>query len=103
MFFKGFVVILLFLWLNCSIKGSGVRIVKKSLVIATCLYNSSFVNSLDQGETRIAEIFAEHFNGHSFERWNSELSHKVSEKIISTVGRSSRINVKYFIEDLWDY
>lgn len=75
----------------------------KSQVIATCLYNSSFVNSLEQGETRIAEIFVVHFIGHSFERWNSELSHKVSEKIISTVGRSSRINVKYFIEDLWDY
>ena len=75
----------------------------KSQVIATCLYNSSFVNSLEQGETRITKIFVEHFNGHSFERWNSELSHKVSEKIISTVGRSSRINVKYFIEDLWDY
>lgn len=73
---------------------------RKSEIIAQCLINSSMINSLEGAENKIISIFKNEFPNSSYSKWNTELSDKVAERIISSVGRASRINVKKFIEDL---
>jgi len=70
-----------------------------STLIATCLFNSSMVTSLDVGERIVRNVFDENFNG-EFSKWNVSLPTKTAKSIIVGVGRAMRINVRTFITDL---
>lgn len=72
----------------------------KSTVIAQCLLNSSIVKSLQMGEKVVQEVFAVHFDGQNFSKWNTQITDKFGQSIIQGAGRSMRINVKLFISHL---
>jgi len=76
--------------------------VKKSTVIATCLVNSGMVKDIDGAEKVIRSVFQDEFPKHKFQEWNSNIPKKTANNIIKAVGKASRINVKKFIEDLWE-
>ena len=70
-----------------------------STLIATCLFNSSMVTSLDVGERIVRNVFDENFNG-EFSKWNVSLPTKTAKSIIVGVGRAMRVDVRQFIADL---
>ncbi len=74
---------------------------KKSTIIARCLKNSNMVSRLDDAENRVLQVFIDEFPNENYSEWNIEVDDQYGERIISNVGRASRINVKMFIEDLW--
>ena len=75
---------------------------KKSTVIATCLVNSDMIRDVATAESVVLNVFQDEFPKHNFQKWNSNIPDKTAENIINSVGRASRINVKKFIEDLWE-
>lgn len=75
---------------------------KKSTIIATCLVNSNIIGRLEDAEHSVQQIFRSEFPNASYADWNQDLDEATSEKVISAVGRASQINVRKFIEDLWD-
>jgi uncharacterized Ntn-hydrolase superfamily protein len=74
---------------------------KKSTIIATCLVNSNMINRIDDAENRVYQVFIDEFPASNFAEWNQEINESVARQIIKNVGRTSRINVKLFIEELW--
>ncbi len=74
----------------------------KSVVIATCLVNSGFSGTIDEGESKVRYWFGEIFPESDFSKWNSNLNDGAAGNIIKTVGRASSINVARFIWDLWN-
>jgi hypothetical protein len=75
---------------------------KKSTIIATCLVNSNMSGRLEDAEHSVQQVFRSEFPNASYANWNRDMDEQTSEKVISAVGRASRINVRKFIEDLWD-
>jgi hypothetical protein len=73
----------------------------KSTIIATCLVNSSKLSRLDDAENAVRQVFLDKFPNSNFSQWNCEIGDKAVQQIIEYVGRTSRINVRRFIEDLW--
>ena len=73
---------------------------KKSVLIATCLLNSSMVTSLEVGEQIVRRVFDESFQGQDFSQWDTSLSATTAKSIITGVGRAMRVNVRAFIADL---
>jgi len=75
---------------------------RKSTVIATCLVNSRMVEDIEGAENAVKSVFQDEFPKHKFQEWNSNIPDKTANNIINAVGKASRINVKKFIEDLWE-
>lgn len=73
---------------------------KKSALIATCLFNSSMVTSIELGERIVRDVFDDSFEGQDFSKWDSAMPDKTAKSIIDGVGRAMRINVRKFITDL---
>ncbi|MEQ8554914.1 MAG: hypothetical protein RIC06_25740 [Cyclobacteriaceae bacterium] len=73
---------------------------KKSTLIATCLFNSNFFRELEEAESAVFKEFKRHYPDLNFNRWNKELHDDYAKDIIKNVGRASSINVKNFIKDL---
>jgi hypothetical protein len=76
---------------------------KRCTIIATCLFNSGMVRSVEDGEAAVKHVFQSEFPKESFATWNSDVSTGWSERIISTVGKASTIQVAKFIDDLKRY
>jgi len=75
---------------------------RKSNVISICLVNSNFFNKTEEAEVAVQNIFKTEFPNQSFHTWNSNIPDATAKIIIKKCGRASRINVKKFIEDLWE-
>ncbi len=75
---------------------------KKSTVIATCLVNSNMIQRVEDAEGAVRQVFLDEFPKATYSHWDREIDDSVAEHIIKTVGRASHINVKLFIEDLWE-
>ncbi len=75
---------------------------RKAEVIATCLVNSNIFREIRDAESAVQHTFSNEFPAQDYWKWNADIDDKAAEHIIVTVGRASRINVKSFIEDLWD-
>jgi hypothetical protein len=60
------------------------------------------IKRLEDAELAVSNIFTEEFPKESFEKWNSLVSDDFGENIIRNVGRASMINIKRFIQDLWE-
>lgn len=75
---------------------------KNSAVVAACLVNSNMIVGSDDAERAVHRVFDEEFPGDSFTKWDTEIDDHTAKEIIISVGRASRINVKKFIEDLWN-
>ena len=73
---------------------------QKSTLIATCLFNSAMVPSLDVGERIVRDVFEESFNGKGFSQWDAPMPAMAAKSIIDGVGRAMRIDVRKFIADL---
>jgi len=74
---------------------------KKSTVIATCLVKSNMFRRIEDAESAVRNVFLDQFPTADFDSWNGEIGDEVADGMIKAVGRASRINVKKFIEDLW--
>lgn len=75
---------------------------KKSTIISSCLVNSNMIKRLEDAEHRVQEVFAQEFPDSDFYQWNQNIEERTATLIIKQVGRASRINVRKFIEDLWE-
>lgn len=75
---------------------------RKSTVIATCLVNSNFFRKIEEAEASVQNIFRAEFPHQSFQAWNRNIPDITANNIIKSLGRASLINVKKFIEDLWE-
>ena len=75
---------------------------KKSTVIGTCLANSNIVSGPDEGEYIVAQVFAKEYPAVQFHEWNSDIDEKTAERIIQNIGHNAHIDVKTFIDALWD-
>ena len=75
---------------------------KKSTVIAKCLVNSGFFDSVIGAEKVVERIFIDEGKPGLFSDWNSNIGLSSAEHIIQSVGRASTINVSNFIDDLTD-
>lgn len=75
---------------------------KKSEVIATCLVNSNFYRSVSEAERVVENVSKEEFPNSNFNFWNELVPHQQAQTIITNVGRASQINIRFFIEDLWN-
>ena len=75
---------------------------KKSIIIATLLVNSDMIQTIEQADASVRDIFTNEFPHLNFNQWNEEISDEFAQNIIKNVGKASRINVKKFIEDLSD-
>ena len=75
---------------------------KKSAIIATCLVNLNIFRRIENAENAVQNVFLDEFQGADFHSWNRDISDKTAEEIINAVGCASKINVRKFIEDLWD-
>ena len=64
---------------------------KKSMLIATCLFNSPMVMSLELGEQIVRDVFEESFEGREFCDWNAPLPDTTATSIIDGVGCAMRI------------
>lgn len=74
---------------------------RKSEIIATCLVNSGMIKRLEDAQFVVRRIFDDEFPGKIFTQWDTHINDDVANNIISNVGKASHINVKLFIEDLW--
>ena len=73
---------------------------KKSTVIAACLFSSSIVTQLEDGEEFVKEVFERQFPAESFLEWNQEIPDSTAEGLIRNAGQGIQIDVMQFIEDL---
>lgn len=76
-------------------------LMRKSEIISRCLVNSKFFASLDEAELAVESIFSDEFSNDHFLEWNQNVDDATANNIILSVGNSSSINVKKFIEGLW--
>ena len=60
------------------------------------------VARLEDGEQVVHNVFHAEFPGERFEDWDREVIRSVTDHLINTVGRASRIDVVKFIDDLRD-
>ena len=60
------------------------------------------VRKISEAETIVMNVFIDEFPDDNFRAWDSELSDTTSTNIIKAVGRAMTINVKCFIQDLWN-
>jgi hypothetical protein len=60
------------------------------------------VKDIEDAENVIRSVFKDEFPNHNFQEWNSNIPDKTANNIINAVDKASRINVKTFIEDLWE-
>ncbi|EGT3611551.1 hypothetical protein FAP59_18375 [Morganella morganii] len=74
----------------------------KSTLIAKCLYQCNMISDISTGELAVADIFAEYFPGHSYEKWNTRLNDNVVNHFLSASKGSTTIHVDSFIKDLWE-
>ena len=85
-------------WIKvCAIKHP----MKKSTVIATCLFNSHIAYPLPDAEHLVKMEFEKNFPLENFHVWNSEIHEQTAEHLIRNRSNAMRINVKAFIEELW--
>jgi len=82
-------------------KGSE-AVMKKSTLIGTCLLNSGMVTSLKDGENNVGKVFTAEFPSSDYLKWDTDVESSVADHMIKEVGRASNIDVRTFIEDLWD-
>jgi len=76
---------------------------RKSTIIATCLVNMEIgFRTIREAEITVENVFNDEFPKNEFQIWNSEVSDSFAQNIIKNVGKASQINVKRFIEDLWE-
>lgn len=75
---------------------------RKSQVIAPCLVNSNMINRLTDAEESVRQVFLFEFPKCNYLQWNCEIYDSVAEQIIKNVGLASKINVRKFIDDLWN-
>jgi hypothetical protein len=75
-------------------------VMRKSTIIAKCLVNSGMFREIEDAEARVLQVFQDEFPNASFLDWNGEIDDSVARRIVTNVGRASRINVAKFIEDL---
>jgi hypothetical protein len=75
---------------------------KKSTVIGTCLANSNIVSGPDDGEYIVAQVFAKEYPAIQYHEWNSDINDATAQRIIQNIGNDARIDVKTFIDALWD-
>jgi hypothetical protein len=75
----------------------------KSTIIATCLVNMKIgFRTIQEAEVAVQNEFCNNFPNDSFDTWNSNVSDSYAQNAIKVVGKASEINVKKFIEDLWN-
>ena len=60
------------------------------------------IAKLEDAEGAVRQVFHQEFPGKVFSHWNTEIDDRAAQNIISAVDRASTINVKKFIQDLWD-
>ena len=73
----------------------------KSEIIANCLVNSGFFQSIEDAKLAIYKIFQDSYPDQSFNSWNAYIDESIAHHIIDTVGEASHINVARLIKDLW--
>ena len=81
--------------------GSGEPMLK-SAVIATCLLNSKMFTDLAAAQHCVRALFKNCFPTENFHEWDSVMSGGAARNVIAAVGGASRINIEFFIWDLWE-
>ncbi|HDC4427979.1 TPA: hypothetical protein O8L76_002093 [Enterobacter asburiae] len=73
----------------------------KATLIAKCLYQNSMISDIPAGEAAVETIFTEYFPGHSFKKWNTEISDEAVSHFLRASMGVGTIRVDSFIKDLW--
>jgi hypothetical protein len=60
------------------------------------------VNSLKDGEDNVGKVFRAKFPSSDYLKWDTDVESSVANRKIRDVGKASTIDVRMFIEDLWD-
>ena len=73
---------------------------RKTELIAHVLINAGFNATLEQTELKVRHTFEEEFPDADFHRWNSNVPN--GEDMVKNIGKQDRVNVRLFIQDLWN-
>ena len=73
---------------------------KKSVIIANCLVNSGFFDTINLAELAVEKIFFDESKEGEYSDWNANVTDSYGKNLIKNVGRASKINVSKFIDDL---
>ncbi|CDG13198.1 hypothetical protein ACR0WR_005536 [Serratia marcescens] len=73
----------------------------KSTLIAKCLHQCDLISDVPTGEAAVESIFDEYFPGHSYKKWNTELSDETVSYFLRASRNADTIHVDSFIKDLW--
>ena len=57
--------------------------------------------NIQEAEINVQNIFHNEFPNDNFHIWNTEIHDSSANNIIKNVGKADSIDVKRFIEDLW--
>jgi hypothetical protein len=60
------------------------------------------VTNLKDGEDNVGKVFTAGFPVSDYIKWDTDVETLVADRKIREVGRASVIDVRTFIEDLWD-
>ncbi|WP_419879978.1 hypothetical protein [Klebsiella pneumoniae] len=73
----------------------------KSTLIAKCLHKNNMISDVPTGEAAVESIFGEYFPGHSYKKWNTQISDEVVNHFLNAARGAGTIRVDSFIKDLW--